>query len=117
MTYEIVNERTGEVIAAKAALLAGPLARMKGLLGRSGLDQDEAVILRPCASLHTAFMRFNLDVVFLDKQGRVLKVARDLRPFRMTSKWGAHDAIEMAAGALTSQLSLGDRLLIRPNAV
>ena len=74
----------------------------------------EGVILRPCSSLHTAFMRFSIDVVFLDSGGRVRKVVENLRPFRLALVWGGRDAIEMAAGALqTADLQVGDRLIYK----
>ncbi|HXH22382.1 MAG TPA: DUF192 domain-containing protein [Dehalococcoidia bacterium] len=113
--YEISVERTGAKVATRAQLADGPLTRMKGLLGRRSLDRGEALILRPCWSVHTWFMRFALDVVFVDKTGRVLKIARRIGPWRFTAARGAADAIEFQGGSLDSEdLAEGDRLLIAP---
>src|SRR5215207_4523882 len=60
--------------------------RMKGLLGRRSLEPGEGLLLQPAGSVHTAFMRFAIDVVFLDRDLRVLRVAASVRP------WRAHNA-------------------------
>lgn len=88
---------------------------MVGLLGRSGLEPGKAIILRPSSSIHTAFMRFALDVLFIDRDGKVLKVVRDMKPFKLSSARGARDTIEMAAGALSSDIEAGDTLRIEPS--
>jgi uncharacterized membrane protein (UPF0127 family) len=75
-----------------------PWTRVRGLLGREGLDPGEGMLLRPAGSVHTAFMRFAIDVVFLDKELRVLKVAEDVRPWRAVSCRGAKAVLELPAG-------------------
>ena len=116
MDYAIINERTGGTVVERAALLASPWARMKGLLGRRVLAPDEAVILRPCSSVHTAFMRFTLDVLYIDSERRVKKGVTSLKPFRASGARGAHEAVELAAGALAGAgLQVGDQLTFRPN--
>jgi uncharacterized membrane protein (UPF0127 family) len=73
-------------------------SRRQGLLGRSGLD-DEALIIAPCSAVHTFFMRFAIDVVFVDKQGRVTRVVHAVRPWRITGSLRGFATIELAAGA------------------
>ena len=68
--------------------------RTKGLLGRASLDEDEGILLRPGGSIHMFFMRFPIDAVFLDREQRVLRVAADLKPWRMASKRGAKAVLE-----------------------
>jgi hypothetical protein len=112
MRYVITNERTGEVVSGNAVLAANPLTRMKGLLGRSSMPSSEAIILRPASSIHTLFMRFGLDIIYVDRENQILKVVRDLAPFRFSSARGAMSVIEMAAGATGGHdLRAGDRLL------
>jgi uncharacterized protein len=74
-------------------------ARLFGLLARAPLGPNEALVLAPCASVHTAFMRYPIDVAFVDCEGRVLKVAANLRPFRAAWCPGAYAVVEFAAGA------------------
>ena len=75
-----------------------PLARMKGLLGRRSLDAGEGLLLRPAGSVHTAFMRFAIDVVFLDRDLRVLRIAPSVAPWRVVAQRGAKAVLELPAG-------------------
>jgi uncharacterized membrane protein (UPF0127 family) len=74
------------------------LSRLGGLLVRPALRPDEALYLAPCASVHTFFMRYAVDVAFVTREGRVLKLVSHLQPFRAASCWRAHGAVEFAAG-------------------
>jgi uncharacterized membrane protein (UPF0127 family) len=73
-------------------------ARLLGLAFLDGLDGGEALLVRGCRSIHTFGMRFAIDVVFVDGEMRVLKIARDVRPRRVVSCRRAAAAIEMGAG-------------------
>ena len=73
-------------------------ARARGLLGRSGLKAGEGLLITRTSSVHTHFMRFPIDVVFLDRGGGVLKVAHGVRPWRFAGCRGARDVVELAAG-------------------
>src|SRR4051812_50227257 len=85
---------------------------MKGLLGRRTLPSGEGILLKPASSVHMAFMRFAIDAVFLDRDLRVMKIASDLRPWRMAAARGAKSVLEIAAGeAARRGLSEGDRLI------
>jgi uncharacterized protein len=88
----------GTVVCERCLLAETPLARMRGLLGRSGLPVGEGLLLRPAASIHTGFMKFPIDAVFLDSTDRVLKVASELDPWRMASCRGARAVLELPAG-------------------
>ena len=88
----------GDVVVENCLLAETALSRCRGLRGRSGLSSGEGMLLRPTSSVHTAFMRFAIDVVFLDRADRVLKVADDLAPWRMAGCRGARAALELPAG-------------------
>jgi len=95
---------------ADAGLADSAIPRMIGLLGRDSLAPGDGLVLTPCNSIHTCFMRFAIDVVFLDRAGTVLRAVTALRPFRYA--WGglrAKTTIELPAGSL-------DVLDIRPGA-
>jgi uncharacterized protein len=88
--------------------------RMRGLLGRRRLDSGEGLLLRPAPAVHTWFMRFPIDAVFLDGELTVLHVRERLRPWRMAGWRGARAVLELPAG--TSErlgLATGDRLEVR----
>jgi uncharacterized membrane protein (UPF0127 family) len=78
------------------------LARALGLLGAEGLHDNEALWIRPCGSVHTIGMRFPIDVLFLDRQQRVLGIRRQLKPLRFAACRGAYSTIELAAGTVDS---------------
>jgi len=86
--------------------------RMKGLLGRSSLPPGQAVWLSPCNAVHTFGMRFDLDLVFLDRHMIVVRIVRGVRPRRLVGGGTrARSALELAAGSLPeSALTEGDRL-------
>jgi uncharacterized membrane protein (UPF0127 family) len=88
----------GNVVCEDCLLAETSFARMRGLLGRSGLSSGEGMLLRPASSIHTAFMRFAIDAVFLDREDRVLKVAAELAPWRMAACRGARAVLELPAG-------------------
>ena len=109
----LMNARTSQVVAHDVELADTRESRRKGLLGRDGLDSRAALILRPCFSVHTAFMRFPIDVVFVDREGMVVKVVRNLVAWRIAGAWGAHAAIEFAAGTIAAgAVDVGDRLYL-----
>jgi uncharacterized membrane protein (UPF0127 family) len=115
MTYhEIVNGRTGEVLAYRGRMADNFKTRTVGLLGDVRLHEDEALIIKPCWSIHTFFMRFPIDVLFLDKHGKVRKLIHSMPAWRMAASWGAHDTIEMAPGVLQDiDVQVGDPIEIR----
>lgn len=91
--------RADDVPVCERCVVAGtPLARLKGLLGRSGLPSGEGLLIRPTSAIHTCFMRFPIDAVFLDRDLVVVKVVGDLRPWRMAARRGAKSVLELAAG-------------------
>jgi uncharacterized membrane protein (UPF0127 family) len=105
---------TGEVVCGRLTVAHSPRSRMKGLLGRVALDLDEGLLLRPAGSVHTAFMRFPIDVVFLDDGMQVLRIEPNLRPWRMAGQRRARAVLELAAGAAERNgIAKGMRLTLR----
>ena len=96
---EVVVERAdGVVVCERCRVADRPLARMKGLLGRSQLGAGEGILLRPTSSIHTWFMRFPIDAVFLDRDLRVVRIARHLAPWNLAAGRGSRAVLELAAG-------------------
>lgn len=113
MTLMLVNQRTDEALAERVEVAVTRRDRRKGLLGRSGLEPASALIIAPCFSIHTMFMRFDIDVVFVDDDGRVVKVVRDMTPWRIAVDPTAHAVVELPAGSLRDrQVNVGDRLYL-----
>jgi uncharacterized membrane protein (UPF0127 family) len=113
----LVNTRSGETIANDVELAVTSAARRRGLLGRDHLAPTSAMMLSPCWAIHTGFMRFPIDVVFVDRRNRVVRVVHDLVPWRLAGAFRAHSVIEFAGGSLrTRDLRPGDELSLRSEA-
>lgn len=104
----------GAVVCKRCVLADTSWSRMKGLLGRRGLDAGEGLLIRPTGSIHMFFMRFAIDAVFLDRELRVLKIVPDLKPWRVAAKRGAKQVLELGAGeAARRGLEAGQQLELR----
>ena len=88
----------GRVVCPTLSVADTAPSRMKGLLGRRSLDSGEGLLLRPAGSVHTAFMRFPIDVVFLDDSLEVLEVRESVPPWRAVARRGAKAVLELPAG-------------------
>ena len=85
--------------------------RMRGLLGRA-LAEDEGLMIAPCNSIHTWFMGFAIDAVFLDRHNRVIKVVHGMKPFRLAMAFGSSAVLEVKAGvAGQAGIQPGDTLV------
>ncbi len=105
-----VTDDTQRVIVERVVIASSYWARFWGLMGRRTLGGDEGLLIEPCSSIHTMFMRFAIDVIFLDKERRVVKVAT-VPPFRAALGRGAHAVLEVPAGtARRKGLKVGDLL-------
>jgi hypothetical protein len=110
----LINGRTGHLVASTVEVAVTSAERRRGLLGRDTLDVAAALVLSPCCAIHTAFMRFPIDVTFLDAEGEVIKIVRDLVPWRLAVAPRAHAVVEFAGGSLRSRdIQTGDRIYLR----
>lgn len=110
----LVNQRTDVSVADRVEVAVTRKSRRKGLLGRSGLEASSALILAPCAAVHTMFMRFAIDVVFVDSDGCALRMVPNLGPWRIAVEPFAHAVVELPAGSLSQcHVNVGDRLYLR----
>jgi uncharacterized membrane protein (UPF0127 family) len=91
-------DETGRVVVARCERAERMGERMRGLLGRDGLEPGTGLWIAKTGSVHTFFMRFPMDAVFLDKELRVRKVVPAVKPFRFAWSRGARSVIELGAG-------------------
>jgi len=108
---QLINTRTSMAVASVVELAVTRADRRRGLLGRDALDLSAGMMLAPCVAVHTAFMRFPIDVVFVDRDGVVRKIVRDLKPWRLAASPRAYAAVELAAG-VERDVVPGDRLVL-----
>ena len=113
------NATRGTVLAERVAIAESLLARTRGLLGTRTLPRSEALLLRPCRQVHSFFMRYELDLVFVDRSGRVLLTRRNFRTNRISPLvMRASAVLELAAGTLAdTPTEAGDVLSFEPRQV
>jgi uncharacterized protein len=107
----------GQIVCEDCELAVTFARRLRGLMGRRALASGTGLLIRPGASVHTCFMRFPIDVVFLDREHRVLRVAEAVRPWRLVGARGARAVVELPAGeAARRALRAGETLRIEGSA-
>ena len=110
----LYNVRTGRVVASSLETAFDSETRKKGLLGRDGLPAGHALIIAPTNLVHTFFMRFALDLLFVRRDGTVVKAKSSVPARRIAGALRGYAVIEMAAGELSrSATAVGDRLEVR----
>lgn len=108
------NTTTGETIAGAVQRADGVVERMVGLLNRAHIDPDEGVWFANCGTIHTIGMREPIDVVFLDRDNRVMQTLRQVPRNRLAVTCvGAYTTVELGSGALDGRdILVGDRLIL-----
>ncbi|MBP7835981.1 MAG: DUF192 domain-containing protein [Candidatus Omnitrophica bacterium] len=111
---KIINQTRNTILAQDTFVADTFLKRICGLLGKKELSPGQALILNPGNSIHTCFMRFSIDVLFIDKNNRILHSIADLRPFRFSPLFfKSRRVIELPAGTIRStSTNTGDKLIL-----
>jgi len=110
---KLINQRNGDIIAGRIELADGFLTRLTGLMGRTGMPENNALMLKPCRSIHTFFMVFYIDGVFLDGRGEVLHLITEMPPNRVSPVVkGAKMVVELPGGTVKNRVYTGDILKI-----
>jgi uncharacterized membrane protein (UPF0127 family) len=112
----VINQTSGTVLADSCGLAADYWSRARGLLFRPPLRAGEGLLLEGCNAVHTFMMAFPIDVLFLDRQNRLLRIIHSMPPWRANwPVWGAKMALELPAGtAATTGATPGDVLAMEP---
>jgi uncharacterized protein len=107
-----LSTSAGTTVAGAVVMADNPWQRFKGLMGKRELAAGSGLCLRPCSSIHMFFMRIPLDVVFMDKDGTIVRIYPSLRPWRVTRVIrNAKACLELPAGTVAvAGLQVGDRL-------
>lgn len=101
----------GVILAEKVEVAQRFFKRLKGLMFRSYMPKGTAMLLSPCPQIHTCFMKFSLDVLFLSEDGTVLYVIENLKPWRLSPiVCRAVQTLEMPAGTLQGRVKVGQRV-------
>ena len=111
---ELKNSQSNKVLISKVEIARSFIERGRGLLGRKSLDTQAGLWILHCNSIHTFFMKFAIDCVFLDKNLRVTAVYENVRPWRLIGPlWKARSVIELTSGqARKAGIQVGDQLYV-----
>lgn len=109
-----IDTTSGKELAGSLSVAATVFSRTRGLLGKQALPLGEGLLIRPCKGVHTFLMKFPIDVVFLDRNNRVIGAVNNLQPYRLTRVLlSSASAIELPAGTLlTSDTVVGNDIVI-----
>jgi uncharacterized membrane protein (UPF0127 family) len=111
LKLRVRNTTRGTSLGDNIEIADSSASRAKGLLKRNGLDEGTGLWIVPCEAVHTFFMRFTIDVVYIDRKKRVRKAVKNLVPWRMSMCLPAHSVIELPAGTIErSHTQKGDQL-------
>jgi len=97
---QVMNLTRGTILATRLEPAHTSATRRKGLLGRQALLPGEGLWIAPCESVHTFFMRFPIDLVYLDRENRIRKVRNAVGPWRVSACFSAHSILELPAGTI-----------------
>jgi hypothetical protein len=110
-----MNRTRGSVLATRLDVAGSGPQRRKGLLGRASLLPGEGLWIVPCESVHTFFMKFPIDLVYLDREHRIKKVRSAVGAWRVSVCFSAHSVLELAAGAIRgTETQRGDLIEFTP---
>jgi uncharacterized protein len=109
MSYVV---KSNQFIIAKNVVYADNfMSRVIGLMFKNKMKNMDGLIITPCKSIHTFFMRFNIDVIFMDREYRVIKVIKNMKPWRISSfYWKAEHVLELEGSTINIEINKGDTL-------
>lgn len=102
---QVSNLTRNTVLATRMEIADSSSTRNKGLLGRAHLSPGEGLWIRPCEAVHTFWMRFPIDLVYLDRKNRIRKLVSNVPPWRMSACFSAHSILELPAGTIRDTLT------------
>ena len=108
----LINKTKNQILDLKVEVAETFWARARGLLGRSSMGEVQALWIPRCNSIHTFFMKFAIDCVFVDKNLKVRAIYSNVEPGRLVLPvWGATSVFELASGVSSKMnISVGDQL-------
>jgi uncharacterized membrane protein (UPF0127 family) len=113
--FQVTNRTRNSALATRLTLADTPQTRDRGLLGRDGLAPGEGLWIIPCQAIHMFFMRFSIDLIYIDRQKRVRKVKSNIAPWRISTCFTAHSVLELPVGIVRETgTRRGDLLEILP---
>lgn len=107
------NKRNSKIVCENIEIATSFFARLKGLMFREKLNKGEGLLINPCNSIHTFFMKFPIDVLFVNKEDEIIACIEKMKPSRISKIYGkAKYVVELSAGTIESKdIKVGDRII------
>ena len=114
MNYDVFK-KSGEMIVSNISLANDFSSRLVGLMFKSEMPEKyNGLLIKPGYSIHTFFMRFPIDVVFIDKKKKIIKIIRNMKPWRLTKLYfGASETLELRGNSLDKSIQEGEELVFK----
>lgn len=115
MTFvKIINQRSNEIIGSQIVYANTYYKRFIGLIGKNELNSNEGLFLTPCNSIHMMFMKFPIDLIFLDRKNKIVHITENIKPWQISRiVFRGQSVLEVAAGKVKeTESKVGDRILI-----
>ncbi len=110
----VYNSSNNLVLASEVYMAKNFITRSFGLIFNNDMSEDEALVITPCCSIHTFFMKFPIDVIFINKSGQVLAIHENVTPWKILPiYWKSKYVIELKAQNISDRASVGDEILIQ----
>ncbi len=111
---KVTNSDKRVILADKVSIADNFFKRLIGLIGTHSPEKNSALLIKPCSSIHTCFMKFSIDVIFIDDNGRVLKILHSIKPYHFCFPVrGSSAALELPAGTCRNTDTVeGDKIKI-----
>lgn len=108
---KLYNSSRNTILAEKIELAENFISRSIGLLSKQEISEDEALIIKPCCSIHTFFMKFAIDVIFVDKNNKVIAIKQNIKPNKLSPIYlKSNYVVEMKAFNTLNKIEIGDEL-------
>ena len=110
---EVKNKTKNTVVSMKTGLANEMMERIVGLMFKKDISFD-GLYIKPCNSIHTFFCKFPLDIYFLDKKNKVIRIIKNMKPWDMTRVYfGSRSVLEFKSGVLDQEIELNDELEVK----
>ncbi len=108
---QLLNEKNG-IILERVVIADNFSTRLKGLMGKKSLGENDGLLIKPCNSIHTFFMKFNIDVVFIDKNNRIISIYRNMLPWKFSKIYFESQFCIEGNKECFKDLKIGDKINI-----
>lgn len=114
MKYKVIHQPSQKIIAQEVKQASSFYDRLIGLMFKNEMQGYDGLLLEPCKSIHNFFVRFSIDVLFLDKNNKIVAIIHSFKPWRITKFYfKAQKVLELKSGTLFKEIKVGDQIEVQ----